>query len=99
VADVPARELGEVGADERLPALREQRRRREHVGGEHLMRGVDFVFSRHRLNVAVSRAQSLAYVVSTDELLNTRAKDVETMQLIGTLCALVEAAEEVAPTG
>jgi hypothetical protein len=38
-------------------------------------------------------------VVSTDELLNTRAKDVETMQLIGTLCALVEAAEEVVPTG
>jgi len=65
--------------------------------GEHLTRGVDFVFSRQRLNVAVSRAQSLAYVVSTDELLDTRTKDVETMQLIGTLCALVEAAEEVRP--
>ena len=58
-----------------------------------LTRRVDFLFSRNRLNVAISRARALAYVVCTDELLNTRAKDVETMQLIGTLCALVEAAE------
>jgi superfamily I DNA and/or RNA helicase len=63
--------------------------------GEDLTRGIDFLFSRNRLNVAVSRAQTLAYVVCTDALLDTRAKDVETMQLIGTLCALVEAAEEV----
>ena len=61
--------------------------------GEDLPRGVEFLFSRHRLNVAVSRAQCLAYVVCTDELLDTRARDVETMQLVGTLCALVEAAE------
>jgi predicted RecB family nuclease len=61
--------------------------------GEDLTRGIDFLFSRNRLNVAVSRAQTLAYVVCTDALLDTRAKDVGTMQLIGTLCALVEAAE------
>jgi predicted RecB family nuclease len=64
--------------------------------GEDLTRGIDFLFSRHRLNVAVSRAQCLAYVFCTDELLDTRATDVDTMQLIGTLCALVEVASAAA---
>jgi predicted RecB family nuclease len=67
--------------------------------GEDLTRSVDFLFSRNRLNVAVSRARALAYVVCTDELLDTRAKDLDTMQLIGTLCALVEAADEVPVRG
>lgn len=62
--------------------------------GEDMTRGIDFLFSRNRLNVAVSRARALAYLVCTDELLDTRAKDVGSMQLIGTLCALVETAEE-----
>ena len=61
--------------------------------GEDLTRSVDFLFSRNRMNVAMSRARALAYLVCTDELLDTRARDVETMQLVGTLCALVEAAE------
>ena len=60
--------------------------------GEDMTRSVDFLFSRNRLNVAISRARALAYLICTDELLDTRANDVVTMQLIGTLCALVEAA-------
>ncbi|GAA3709909.1 TM0106 family RecB-like putative nuclease [Gordonia hankookensis] len=60
--------------------------------GEDLTRGVDFLFSRNRLNVAISRARCLAYLVCTEELLNTRARTVEDMRLIGTLNAVVEAA-------
>ena len=37
--------------------------------GEDLPRGMDFLFSRNRLNVAVSRAQALSVVVSSPQLL------------------------------
>ncbi len=56
-------------------------------------RSVDFLFSRNRLNVAISRARCLAYLVCTEELLNSRARDVEEMRLISTLCAFAEQAE------
>lgn len=52
-----------------------------------------FLFSRNRLNVALSRARCLAYVVCTDELLNSRARDLDEMILIATLCAAVDYAE------
>ena len=55
---------------------------------EDMPRGPEFLFSRNRLNVAISRARALAYLVCTDELLNSRARDVEDMKLISTLCAL-----------
>jgi uncharacterized protein len=58
--------------------------------GEDISRGADFLFSRNRLNVAISRARCLAYLVCTDELLNTRARNVEDMRLISTLNAVVE---------
>ena len=59
---------------------------------EGLSRGADFLFSRSRLNVAVSRARCLAYLVCTDALLGTKASTVEGMRLIGTLNSFVEAA-------
>ena len=58
-------------------------------------RGADFLFSKNRLNVAISRARCLAYLVCTDELLNTRARDVREMKLISTLCAFVEQARPI----
>jgi uncharacterized protein len=61
--------------------------------GEDLPRDVGFLFSRNRLNVAISRAQCLAYLVCSPALLEARARDVEEMRLISTLCALVEEAE------
>ena len=54
-------------------------------------RGTEFLFSKNRLNVAVSRAQCLAYLICTEELLHSRAKTVDDMLLIATLCAFVEA--------
>jgi uncharacterized protein len=53
-------------------------------------RGAEFLFSRNRLNVAISRARCLAYLVCTEEILNSRARDVEDMRLVSTLCAFVE---------
>ncbi len=58
--------------------------------GDDMTRGADFLFSRNRLNVAISRARCLAYLVCTEELLNTRARTVEEMRLISTLAAFVE---------
>ena len=60
--------------------------------GTAIVRGVDFLFSRERLNVAISRARCLAYLVCTEELPNTRARSVEEMRLIATLNAFVELA-------
>lgn len=57
---------------------------------EDMTRSADFLFSRNRLNVAISRARCLAYLVCTEELLNARAHTVEEMRLIGTLNAFVE---------
>jgi NAD(P)-dependent dehydrogenase (short-subunit alcohol dehydrogenase family) len=57
---------------------------------EDMTRVADFLFSRNRLNVAISRARCLAYLVCTEGLLNTRARTVDEMRLIATLCAFVE---------
>ncbi len=57
---------------------------------EDVPRGSEFLFSRNRLNVAISRARCLAYLVCTEQLLNSRAHDVEEMRLVSTLCAFVE---------
>lgn len=60
---------------------------------EDMPRGPEFLFSRNRLNVAVSRARCLAYLVCTEELLNSRAVDIDDMRLISTLSAFVEYAQ------
>ena len=59
---------------------------------EFMPRTADFLFSKNRLNVAISRARCLAYLVCTDELLDTRAKNVDEMGLISALCSFVERA-------
>lgn len=58
--------------------------------GADIVRGVDFLFSRERLNVAISRARCLAYLVCTEELLNTRARSVDEMRMVAALNAFVE---------
>jgi hypothetical protein len=63
-------------------------------GGQSLKFGLDLaecVWSAKEY-VAISRARCLAYLVCTDELLNTRARDVEEMALISALCSFVERA-------
>jgi uncharacterized protein len=65
--------------------------------GEDVSRGLDFLFSRNRLNVAVSRARCLAYVVASPRLLETSCKTVEQMRLVNALCRFAELAGDRAP--
>jgi len=67
--------------------------------GEDVPRNLDFLFSRNRLNVAVSRAQCLALLVCSPRLLETRCHSIEEMQLVNALCRLVEYAEGAASSG
>src|SRR5690606_11434733 len=53
-------------------------------------RGVDFVANRNRLNVAVSRARSLAVLVGSPALLTAPVRNVDQVQGLNTLCRLVE---------
>lgn len=55
---------------------------------EELARGAEFLFSRERLNVALSRAKALAVVVASPELLRATCPSCEEMALVNTLCAV-----------
>ena len=59
--------------------------------GEDVPRGLEFLFSRHRFNVAISRARALAVVACSPSLLDVRCRTVEQMQLVNSLCRFVEA--------
>jgi uncharacterized protein len=50
--------------------------------------------SRNRLNVAVSRAQCLAYLACAPALLDADCRTVEEMRLVNALCSFVELARE-----
>ncbi|MFW6205070.1 MAG: TM0106 family RecB-like putative nuclease [Actinomycetota bacterium] len=54
-------------------------------------RGVDFVANRNRLNVAVSRARSLAVVVGSPALLSSPVNTIDQLRGVNALCTLVEA--------
>ena len=53
-------------------------------------RGLDFLFSKNRLNVALSRAQALAIVVGNPALTNTPVTKTEQMELINFYCAITK---------
>ena len=61
---------------------------------EDVPRSLEFLFSRNRLNVAVSRAMCLACIVASPRLLESRARTIEQMRLINALCRFVEIAGE-----
>ena len=51
-------------------------------------RGMEFLFSLNRINVAVSRAKALALVFGSDRLREANCNNIEQMRLVNTLCAL-----------
>lgn len=53
-----------------------------------LPRHVDFFYSKNRLNVAISRARTLAVVLANPKLLDLDAKAVEHLRLVNTLAWL-----------
>jgi uncharacterized protein len=54
--------------------------------GEHIPRGIEFLFSRNRLNVAISRARCLSSVLASPLLLGITCRSVEQMRLANVLC-------------
>jgi uncharacterized protein len=63
--------------------------------GDDVPRGLDFLLSRNRFNVAISRAQCLAYLVCSPRLLEVDCRTIEHMRLANALCRFVELAVPV----
>lgn len=62
-------------------------------------RGIDFLYSLHRLNVAISRAQGMAIQICSPALLDVKAHTPLQMRLANALCRLVEVVEMQSPAG
>jgi uncharacterized protein len=60
---------------------------------EDVPHGLEFLFSRNRLNVAISRAQCLAYLVCSPQLLEVNCRTIEHMRLANALCRFIEVAQ------
>ena len=64
--------------------------------GTEAPRGLEFLYSLNRLNVATSRAQCLAVVVASPALIRVRCRTPRQMRLANALARLVEVATEQA---
>jgi predicted RecB family nuclease len=60
--------------------------------GAHVPRRLDFLLDRHRLNVALSRAKTVAYLVGSPALLTSPVQTPDQLRLVNGLCRLVEVA-------
>ncbi len=60
---------------------------------EDIPRGMDFLFSRNRLNVATSRAMGLAVLVASPELLRVRCRDLDQVRAVHAVCRFIEIAD------
>jgi predicted RecB family nuclease len=54
--------------------------------GDDIPRNIEFLFSRNRLNVAISRARCLAVIIASRRLLEVTCRRIEQMRLVNTLC-------------
>jgi uncharacterized protein len=59
---------------------------------EDIPRGMEFLYSRNRLNVAVSRAQAMTIVVGSPKLLTVKCRSIDQLRLANGLCRYVEMA-------
>jgi superfamily I DNA and/or RNA helicase len=57
---------------------------------DDIPRGVDFLLSSNRLNVAVSRARALAVLVGSPALLRAPCNTTNQLRLVNALCRFVE---------
>ncbi|MPQ96631.1 TM0106 family RecB-like putative nuclease [Modestobacter sp. I12A-02628] len=60
--------------------------------GAHVPRRLEFLLDRHRLNVALSRAKTVAFLVGSPALLTSPVHTPEQLRLVNGLCRLVERA-------
>ncbi len=61
--------------------------------GDESARGLDFLFDRNRLNVALSRAQVLGIIVASPELERARGSNLEQMKAVNIYCRAIQHAE------
>jgi uncharacterized protein len=54
--------------------------------GDNVSRGVDFLFSPNRLNVALSRARCLSVIFCSPALLDVVCNDIEKMKMVNRVC-------------
>jgi uncharacterized protein len=64
--------------------------------GDDLPRHIEFLFSRNRLNVAISRARCLAVIYANPRLLEIPCRTISQMELVNGLCWAREYSEEQA---
>jgi uncharacterized protein len=60
--------------------------------GVEIPRSLEFLLSRNRLNVAISRARCVAVVVASPALLDTECRTIQQMRLVNALCRVAEVA-------
>jgi uncharacterized protein len=65
--------------------------------GDDLPRQIEFLYSRNRLNVAISRARCLAVIVASPRLLETSCSTIEQLRLVNALCWAKNYAEGFCP--
>ena len=58
--------------------------------GETSTRGMEFIFNKNRLNVALSRAQTLAIVVGNPQLSYTSCSRIDQMELVNLYCRIID---------
>jgi len=58
--------------------------------GEYGSRGLEFILDQNRMNVAVSRARILAFVVGDPRIAATPARSVDAMRQINLYCRLIQ---------
>ena len=78
-----------------LEQPRSERRTMTTSSPEDAPRGMEFLYSLNRLNVATSRAQALVIVVGSPRLLEPECRSPRQMQLANALCRYVEMTQVV----
>ena len=66
---------------------------------EDAPRGMEFVYSMYRLNVATSRARCVAILVASPRLFEPECKTPRQMKLANALCRFRELAGRIPPQG
>lgn len=61
-------------------------------------RGMEFLYSLNRLNVATSRAKCISIIVSSPQLLEAECRTPRQIQLVNAFCRFIELAETIEPT-